>query len=57
VISKYAAGREKDLEYVRVAIRHRLVTPSTLLDRLARTPVDPASRERIVRQIDADSAT
>jgi hypothetical protein len=57
VISKYAAGREKDREYVRVAIRHRLVAPSTLRERLAQTPVDPASRERIARQIDADSAT
>ncbi len=55
VISKYAAGREKDRDYVRVAIRHRLVAPSTLQERLAQTPVDPASRERIARQIDADS--
>ncbi|HEX9186337.1 MAG TPA: DUF6036 family nucleotidyltransferase [Vicinamibacteria bacterium] len=57
VISKYVAGREKDRDYVRAVIRHRLVTPSTLHDRLGRTPVDPASRERIARQIDADSAT
>jgi hypothetical protein len=55
VISKYIAGREKDREYVRAAIRHRLVTPSTLHDRLGRTPVDAASRERIARQIEADS--
>jgi len=55
VISKYVAGREKDREYVRAALRHRLVEPSILLDRLARTPGDPASRERIAGQIEADA--
>jgi len=56
VVSKYVAGREKDREYVRAALRHRLVEPSVLLDRLARTPLEPASRERIAVQIGADSA-
>jgi hypothetical protein len=55
VISKYVAGREKDREYVRVVIRHELVAPPTLLERLAQTPIDPAARERIARQIEADS--
>jgi hypothetical protein len=55
VVSKYVAGREKDLEYVRAAIRHGLVHPSTLLERLSRTPVDPASRVRIAKQVEADS--
>jgi len=55
VLSKYVAGREKDLEYVRAAIRHRLVEPATLLERLSRTAVDRVSRERIARQIEADS--
>jgi hypothetical protein len=57
VISKYVAGREKDREYVRAALRHRLVAPSTLLDRLAHTPIDPGSRDRIARQIEADSTS
>jgi hypothetical protein len=56
VISKYVAGREKDRGYVRAAIRHRLVSPERLHDRLGRTPVDPMTRERIAGQIDADSA-
>ena len=56
VISKYAAGREKDREYVRVAIRNGLVDPPVLLERLAVTAVDPDTRERIARQIEADSS-
>jgi hypothetical protein len=56
VISKYAAGREKDREYVRAAIRHGLVDPPVLLERLARTAVDHVTRERIARQIEADSS-
>ena len=54
VVSKYAAGREKDRDYVRTAIRHRLVEQKTLLDRLSRTPLDAALRERIAAQIEAD---
>ncbi len=57
VVSKYVAGREKDREYVRAAINHRLVAPSTLIERLGQTPVDPTSRERIARQIEADSTS
>jgi hypothetical protein len=56
VVSKYAAGREKDRDYVRAAIRHRLVTPQTLRERLRRMAIDAATRERIARQIEADSA-
>jgi hypothetical protein len=54
IVSKYVAGREKDREYVRAAIRHRLVERDTLLDRLARTPVDGAQRSRITAQMAAD---
>jgi hypothetical protein len=56
VISKYVAGREKDREYVRAALRHRLVDSSILLERLAQAPVDTPTRERIARQVEADSA-
>ena len=56
VISKYAAGREKDREYVRAALRHRLVDPSVLRQRLRATSIDQATRDRITRQIEADSA-
>jgi hypothetical protein len=56
VISKYAAGREKDRTYVRAAIRHGLVDPAVLLRRLERTAVEIEARERIARQIQADSS-
>jgi hypothetical protein len=56
IVSKYVAGREKDREYVRAAIRHRLVERDTLLDRLARTPVDDPQRARITAQVQADFA-
>lgn len=55
VISKYVAGREKDREYVRVALRHRLVDAATLLGRLAQTPVDAVARARIAALVEADS--
>ena len=56
VISKYAAGREKDREYVRTAVRARLVGRGVLLERLERTPLDPQRRRHIQAQIDADFA-
>jgi hypothetical protein len=55
VISKYVAGREKDRDYVRAAILHRLVEPALLLERLRRTPLDPGQQDGIAQQIRADS--
>ena len=54
LISKYVAGREKGRDYVRAAARHRLADRQTLLQRLARTPVDEEQRDRIVNRIEAD---
>jgi hypothetical protein len=54
LISKYVAGREKDRDYARAAARHRLVDGQTLLERLARTPLDETQRSRITAQIQAD---
>jgi hypothetical protein len=56
VVSKYVAGREKDRDYVRAAIRHQLVRPDTLRERLARTRLDDAQRTRIGAEIAADAA-
>jgi hypothetical protein len=56
LISKYVAGREKDRDYVRAAVRYRLADRSTLLERLARTPIDEEQRGRISRQIEGDFA-
>lgn len=54
VISKYVAGREKDREFVRSAIRHRLVDRDTLLQRLPTVAIEQAQRARIASQIAAD---
>ncbi len=54
LISKYAAGREKDREYARTAVRARLVARELLLERLERTPLDGERRGSIRAQIDAD---
>ncbi len=55
VISKYVAGREKDRDYVRAALRHRLVDRDTLLKRLAQTAIPEPQRSRITSQIASDS--
>jgi hypothetical protein len=47
-ISKYVAGREKDLEFTRELARHGMTVKKTLLDRLARTKLEPPLA-RIVR--------
>ena len=47
-------SREKDRDYVRTAARHRLADRQTLLERLARTPVDEEQRNRLAKQIEAD---
>jgi hypothetical protein len=56
LISKYVAGREKDRDYARAAIRHRLADRVTLRDRLARTAISEEQRGRISPQIEADFA-
>ena len=35
-ISKLVAGRERDLDFLRVLVRERMVDPTTLRDRLGR---------------------
>jgi hypothetical protein len=54
VISKYVAGREKDMEFVRTAIANGMVDQATLGARLADTAVDDVSRERIAALIGRD---
>jgi len=56
VISKYAAGREKDRDYVRAALRHGLVSTETLLERLDQTALDGEQAERLRKLIEADGA-
>jgi hypothetical protein len=56
VLSKYAAGREKDGVFVRAALAAKLVNRETLLDRLATMPIDDGARERLRRRILGDAA-
>jgi hypothetical protein len=44
-ISKLIAGREKDLEFVRDLLRHAMVDPKTLAERLAQTEIPQAIAE------------
>ena len=41
-ISKLAAGREKDLQFVRALLHHHLADPNVLRQRLAQTTLAPA---------------
>lgn len=50
-VSKLAAGREKDLAFVKALVRHRLVEPATLHARLATTPLDPERRALCVARL------
>jgi hypothetical protein len=51
VISKYAAGREKDLDFARDAIRHGLVDPTVLEERLGFAPLPDDRRTAIAATI------
>lgn len=45
-VSKLVAGREKDLDFLTVALRHRLANPPMIRERLAATPLD-ADRQKL----------
>ncbi|MBA3453482.1 MAG: hypothetical protein H0T42_10355 [Deltaproteobacteria bacterium] len=55
VLSKYAAGREKDFEFVGAVIRHGLVHRDELLRRLSDLPIDEAHRARLHARISLDT--
>lgn len=58
-VSKLVAGREKDRAYVGVMLRHRLISPATVRERLACTKFPAgASRESMeqrLRQLEQDA--
>jgi len=54
VLSKYTAGREKDRDFVRTVIRHRMVEREVLARRLETMPLVVESRARIRAFIAAD---
>lgn len=54
LVSKYVAGREKDLTFVRQAIRVGLVDEGRLLERAAEAPLPQEKREHLARRIFRD---
>lgn len=55
-ISKYVAGREKDLEFTRELARHRMTRQRTLLARLDATTIESEVRHAVARRIARDFA-
>lgn len=55
-ISKYAAGRPKDLEYTRALAAHGMTQHATLLERLRGTKLSRLLRTAVRGRIDADFA-
>ncbi len=53
-ISKYVAGREKDLEFTRELARHGMTRRRTLLARAARTALEPEARRLVEGRITRD---
>lgn len=53
-ISKYVAGREKDLEFTRELARHKMIDKKTLLARAAATGLDPAIAGLVRGRIERD---
>ncbi len=50
-VSKLVAGREKDLDYVTALLRHRLVGPELIRERLAVAPLTPERRDFCVARL------
>jgi hypothetical protein len=53
-VSKYVAGREKDLEFTRELARHGMTEKKTLLQRLAVTKLDAALARTVRGRIERD---
>jgi hypothetical protein len=53
VLSKWAAGCDKDRQFVTTAVRHGLVRQSTLLERLESMSLDPEVRHTLRALIEA----
>lgn len=51
-VSKLVAGRSKDTDYVSALLRHRLVDPHTVRDRLGQTSLTPEARARCEARLD-----
>jgi hypothetical protein len=56
LISKYVAGRDKDLRFGSAAARHRLANRATMLERLEVTTLDDERRALVAARIARDFA-
>ena len=52
IISKYAAGRERDFEFTSEAINQGLVEKKILRQRVSMLPVEESIKDRILKKID-----
>ena len=52
-VSKFVAGRHKDLEFIQELIRHEMIRKKTMLTRLAEAELLDAERSRIRAKIEA----
>jgi hypothetical protein len=57
VLSKYAAGREKDMAFNQALVRYGCVAKTTLLNLAKALPVDDAMKDIVLRRIDSDFAS
>jgi hypothetical protein len=55
-IAKYAAGREKDLDFTGALVRHGMVVRELLEQRLEATSLDAGARSRIAGRIEREFA-
>lgn len=55
-ISKYVAGREKDLEFTRELAKHGMTNGETLLKRLKATELSPELRKIVTQRIKRDTS-
>ena len=49
--SKLVAGRERDVDYLRVLIHERMVAPAVLRERVAGLPLQPERVEHLLQQL------
>ncbi len=56
VLSKYAAGREKDIDFNQALVRYGCVSKKTLLKLAKSLPVDDEMKRIIIRRIKSDFA-
>lgn len=54
VMSKYVAGRPKDAEFIKVAIKHQMVQKKVLVDRLKHMNIDGAHKQELNQKMQRD---